>query len=149
MTWIVFSSLKSFESKQLLFSFAKGIKSHRKFTIEDNISSIDICGDELVMSSYSGQIQSFDCAKAYTKWIAYSERKVTGAVVIGDRVVISTDDGQIECIYLDQQLNCDICQVTFARQMDLKKHIQIDHKTDTSDQTSAQSSAEPEKNVSQ
>ena len=131
-----------------LNDLSKSASSDKKksFNTDKIITSLNVFNDELIMTCHSGKIQSIDCSKVETKWTAYSDSKVMCSAKYGERLVIGTEDGRIDVIYLDQKfIDCDVCGVTFARQKDLKTHIQEEHKPPENESTQTTTITTPEK----
>ena len=106
----------------------KGWDPIKVIDVKGTITCLDVCKQDLIVSCFLGKIQCIDLEKLELKWFAYSSR-VTAVVKIGERLVLGNDQGLIDVIYLDTSfIDCETCGVTFARQIDFKKHIQLEHK---------------------
>ncbi|XP_054162988.1 putative uncharacterized protein DDB_G0282133 [Oppia nitens] len=91
------------------------------------IHCLQVIKDYVIASSHLGKIFCIDGTKLNLKWRS-SGRRITAFVQIEDRLIYGTEDGCIEVIYLYQSpSDCDTCGITFAREVDLKEHVRIEH----------------------
>ncbi len=99
------------------------------------ITSLEMSHKDLIVSSYNGFIRCIDCERLELKWCSYHiSDHITASVMIGDRLILGNQEGLIHVTYLDSKMvDCDLCGVTFARQVDLKEHIKQEHPIDSSD----------------
>ncbi|CAG2115306.1 unnamed protein product [Medioppia subpectinata] len=117
------------KSLLLMYDLQKDWNYVNKLEIPGAIMAVEMSGSDLIVCEYSGSVQCFACDHQFDfKWKAHPSVTISACVQLGSRLVLGTGSGQFEVIFLDQNpVDCDLCGITFVRDMDLKHHIKNEH----------------------
>ncbi|CAG2165573.1 unnamed protein product, partial [Oppiella nova] len=131
------------KSKVLVYDMKKDWNPIQIIEMTGVVSAIDMRGRDVILCQKDGKVQCLSLVSRVgvenwsLKWIAYHldnegvPKKCTGlsaCALVGSRLLLGTFEGSIDVVFIDPKpQDCDICGVAFARNMDLKHHIKLEH----------------------